>query len=234
MDSHPLADLFPPLSEADLVALTDDIAANGLLHPIVVFQGKILDGRHRRIACGRSGVTPRFEEFPGDEAAAVEYVRSVNLLRRHMSTSQKAMIAVKLAALVEGLTQREAANQMGISRRQVSYAAEVVHRGVPELVDGITRGDLTVGTARDIVRLSPAEQVLALNRRIDRRSRRTDPAVWARQRLVHAVDAVENALAAMPDADDAEEFYRDICRRLIEAAQNAARRLQDPRETSGT
>jgi hypothetical protein len=46
-ESHPLADIFPPMTKAELAALAEDIKANGLQLPIVLFEGKILDGRSR-------------------------------------------------------------------------------------------------------------------------------------------------------------------------------------------
>ena len=35
-----------------------DIVRNDLIHPIVLFEGKILDGRHRYHACLEAGVVP--------------------------------------------------------------------------------------------------------------------------------------------------------------------------------
>src|SRR6266404_1786902 len=45
---HPAADLFPPLSEAELKELAANIKANGLLHAIVIDEDlNLLDGRNR-------------------------------------------------------------------------------------------------------------------------------------------------------------------------------------------
>jgi hypothetical protein len=52
LKNHPYADLFPMMSTAELEALTADIAANGLRHPIVRYKGMVLDGRNRLLACG--------------------------------------------------------------------------------------------------------------------------------------------------------------------------------------
>ena len=77
LKAHPLADLLPTISDTDLTALAEDIAANGLNHPIVMHDGMILDGRHRYRACRQVGVTPRFREFDG-----VSPARSLRDLRR--------------------------------------------------------------------------------------------------------------------------------------------------------
>ena len=42
---HELADVFPLLPEAELDSLTEDIRQHGLREPIVLYQGKVLDGR---------------------------------------------------------------------------------------------------------------------------------------------------------------------------------------------
>lgn len=61
-ETHPAADVFPMLDEAQLDSLARDIRAHGLKHPIMRLDGKILDGRNRLSACLRAGVEPRFAE----------------------------------------------------------------------------------------------------------------------------------------------------------------------------
>jgi ParB-like chromosome segregation protein Spo0J len=78
-DFHPLADAFPLLEGREFMDLSDDIAANGLLNPVIIFEGKILDGRNRYRACLAAGVEPFRREFEGDFAAARRFVISENL-----------------------------------------------------------------------------------------------------------------------------------------------------------
>jgi hypothetical protein len=62
---HPACLAFPLLPEEELQELAEDIKLRGLLHPIVVFHGQILDGRNRLAACEVAGVAPRFIEWSG-------------------------------------------------------------------------------------------------------------------------------------------------------------------------
>lgn len=98
-EHHPAAALFPMMDDFDLAELAADIKANGLLEPIVLFEGKILDGRNRDIACREAGVEPRFEDANGI-GSPILYVVSKNLHRRHLTVSQRAAIAAEVAEML--------------------------------------------------------------------------------------------------------------------------------------
>ncbi|MGC4067262.1 MAG: ParB N-terminal domain-containing protein [Polyangiaceae bacterium] len=97
MKVHPYAELFPELDENALRALADDIAKNGLLHPICLLDGQILDGRNRWKACQLAHVEPRTVAFTGSDP--VGFVLSMNLRRRQLTPSQLATLGVELEAL---------------------------------------------------------------------------------------------------------------------------------------
>jgi DNA modification methylase len=91
---HPAADLFPMLSDTELADLAKDIKEHGLVHPVVMFKGVLLDGRNRLAACKIAEVEPTFNEYDGDDPIA--FVISVNVMRRQLSRSQLACVAVEL------------------------------------------------------------------------------------------------------------------------------------------
>jgi hypothetical protein len=158
---HPAAGLFPMPSEAVLKELADDVKANGLAHPVVLEPaGRILDGCIRLAACKMAGVEPRFATYSGDNPIA--FIVSANLLRRHLSESQRAMIAAKIAQLTHGGDRRsdQAANLrleipnasvaaaiLQISERSVASAVVVRKHGSPELIHDVEAGKVSVSAA---------------------------------------------------------------------------------------
>src|SRR5688500_14520008 len=103
MNFHPLAELFPLIEGYEFAGLVDDIRKNGLREPVMLLRGQVLDGRNRLRACEMAGVACRFEEYTGNDP--VGYVVSLNLRRRHLDESQRAMVAAKLATLRRGANQ---------------------------------------------------------------------------------------------------------------------------------
>lgn len=98
LPAHPAADLFPLIQGVEFDdELVADIAANGVREPVVLHDGKILDGRNRHRAAIAAGVDCPTREYDGDDP--VGFVISANLRRRHLNESQRAMIADMLATL---------------------------------------------------------------------------------------------------------------------------------------
>jgi N6-adenosine-specific RNA methylase IME4 len=100
---HPAANLFPLMQEEELQGLSKDIQANGQRDPIVILEGKILDGRNRWKACKLAEVEPRIRlvtllEIGG---SPTQFVLSTNLHRRHLSAIQKASVAADALPLFE-------------------------------------------------------------------------------------------------------------------------------------
>jgi hypothetical protein len=90
---HPLAKMIPVIAQGDLDRLIDDIKKHGVIDPLVMFEGKVLDGRNRLAVASVLGATVELEDFDGDKAAARSYVWSANAARRHLSMPQIALAA---------------------------------------------------------------------------------------------------------------------------------------------
>jgi hypothetical protein len=136
---HPVADIFPMLTEDELAELAADIADRGLLHPIVLdTEGRVLDGRNRSAACRIAGVEPRFETYTGDDPDG--YALAANGQRRDMSKSRKAMVAARsLLVTNNSMSANAAAKAIGVSQSLMAKAVVVLNH-VPELVDDVIAG----------------------------------------------------------------------------------------------
>ena len=178
-EAHPAANIFPMMPESDLEEMAADIKENGLLNPIEIFEGKIIDGRNRYRACQKIGLRPRFYEIQtGEDFDAVSYVLSLNLHRRHLTTSQRAMVAVKVEKVYakeaekrmlagkaiadpranlpqgNGKARDQAAEMLNVGGRSVSDAKKVFGDGIDELAEKVTQGEVSVSAAAKAANLN--------------------------------------------------------------------------------
>jgi hypothetical protein len=162
MKFHPLCSLFPVLSGPDLAALAADIKTHGQREPILLFNGEILDGRNRFKACEIAGVKPRFKKFTGDDPAAL--VASLNLHRRHLTDSQRAMLAAELMEVKGpiGPSLEEAAKLTSTSTRSVKRARQVKRLGSADLKKAVLSGAVAVSKAAKVSHLPKQKQIAAL------------------------------------------------------------------------
>jgi ParB-like chromosome segregation protein Spo0J len=91
---HRVAGIFPLMQGTEFDELVADIKENGLrdtiwLHP----NDSIIDGRNRYRPCLKAGVEPQFRTWDGN-GDLLAFVVSTNLHRRHLNTSQKAVVAL--------------------------------------------------------------------------------------------------------------------------------------------
>ncbi|KAB2788147.1 S-adenosylmethionine-binding protein [Brucella anthropi] len=164
--AHPLADMFPMIPEAERRLLADDIVTFGQRDPIILLDGMVLDGRNRQWACGFADVEPIYEEYTGDDP--LNFVLSKNLHRRHLTESQRALIAAAIVDWERGINQttagganlptRRAAERLSISERAVKSAKRVIQQGAPELLDAIRSGKVTIHAGEAISELQHSEQ----------------------------------------------------------------------------
>ncbi len=174
---HPACKLFPEIGKEELNALAEDIKERGLLQPIVLYEGKILDGRNRYRACRLAGVKPRFVKWEGS-GSPLAWVLSTNLHRRHLTASQRAVVALDVLPMLAaeakqrqrqsaGRGRKKVAKESATSTGKASVAAAKVARTnatyvemaktiqvvAPELIAHIRSGDISVPEAKQIATL---------------------------------------------------------------------------------
>lgn len=171
MDLHPLCELFPRMTETEFTALKVDIEVNGLRQAIITLDGKILDGANRYRACTELGVPPIMTSYTGRDPLA--YVLSANLHRRHLDASQRSLIASNVANMRQGersdlpsiggkLSRSDAGKLLNVSEKSVERAAKVITDGVPELVEAVKSGTISVSAAAVVATLPKPAQVAAV------------------------------------------------------------------------
>ena len=165
MKFHPIANIFPLMTETEISSLADDISKNGLIEPIITHEGTILDGRNRYLACQKANVEPNYVPFSSCDP--LSFVISLNLKRRHLNESQRAMVAAKLAnieredTLKQGsrsanlpigkISQTQAAKLLNVSDRSIRDAKSIL-KDAPEKVKAIEYGERTVHQVKRDIR----------------------------------------------------------------------------------
>jgi DNA modification methylase len=177
MQPHKYAQLFPMACENELTEMAEDIKSRGLINHIILLDDKILDGRNRYEACKRAKVEPLFTPYLGSDPLGD--VISWNLHRRHLSTSQRAALAVEMEPMFEEAAKKnmsagggdkktglpklakaisapvhareKAASALKISHGIVGSAKEVRAKS-PELFEKVKAGEIRVNEAKKEIR----------------------------------------------------------------------------------
>lgn len=197
---HELALVFPPMTESEFAAFKQDIREHGQHEPITLYEGKILDGIHRYRACRELGREPRVVRFEGNPRAAAQLVLGRNFHRRHLSTSQRAMVAAEMCKLRPRgnagnspyLTAAQASTLMGVSEDLVRDAKRLLRHGDEELLQAVRQGVQTVSAAvqekdrkKDKARFTFLEQFAQrFDRAIQGHSQRDAEVVYAAKPLL--------------------------------------------------
>lgn len=183
MEFHEIANLFPMLDGEEYEQFRADIACNGQIEPIWIYQGKIIDGRNRYRACLDLGIEPHYREWGGNGSLAA-FVVSLNIHRRHLSSSQRAVIALDILPALEeeakkrelagkkfdptekvpegsGEARQQAASLVGTNPHYVSDAKKLKEQA-PELLDRVRSGELSLkdasNKAKHKERTAPVEE----------------------------------------------------------------------------
>jgi hypothetical protein len=179
---HPVAALFPMMTDNEIEDLATDIKANGLVHPIILgdwLDGAetvhgLIDGRNRLRACEIAEVEPHYGELNGQDPVA--FIISSNISRRHMTVGQIAMTLALSAQLnpkeeeqvstgtgrnLRGRPkggQSELARKAGIPQQRISEARLVIEYA-PDLIDGVMTHTVALDNAyRTALERKKAEQ----------------------------------------------------------------------------
>ena len=168
LEPHPASQIFPLLEGAEFDALMEDLRTHGQRNPIVLCDGMILDGRNRYRAMLALGLAPKFVHWTSGNLEA--YVISQNIMRRHLTPAQRAMIVAALPTLDAGhvkaqkqqvsdgvgkptpLSLQEAADLAGVHRTTVAEAKVILNKGTDNLIAAVKSGAVGMSRAVEEIR----------------------------------------------------------------------------------
>ncbi len=161
---HPAANIFPMMSDAEYAGLLEDIRDNGQREDCLFWREQLIDGRNRYKACMELGIEPS-ECMLDDDQDPVSYVISANLHRRQLSTSQRAIVAARLATLGHGSNQHKekeesqncpssldyTAAALSVSKSSIKAAKKVIESKSNPLIEAVKNGSVTVSLAAKLI-----------------------------------------------------------------------------------
>lgn len=162
---HPDAELVPAMSKEDYEALKQSLSQAGLMKPIELLDGKVIDGVHRQKACDELGLDADYIDIDIGEMDPLEYVYHSAGPRRHLTKNQKSLLVALLANRIaenkgtsKTLAFEEASQSSGISKPLIFSADQVNIKGSAALKDAVLTGKIPVKQAAHIANLPKSEQ----------------------------------------------------------------------------
>lgn len=149
LEQHPIAQkLFPGgMSEEEFTAFCEDVEERGILMPVTIHEGKVLDGWHRYRAHLRTGKPFDRIEYKGKDPAG--YVAACNAMRRKLSSLQKALCGAKLH-LDHAISQRDICRRFSISNTVLTMVLKAIDNRCTKVISRIENdSDYTRGMLRE-------------------------------------------------------------------------------------
>lgn len=130
LERHELSLMFGDMPEDERLEMQEDIRANGLREPIVLLDGKILDGWHRYLClCALGKPLNKYNSYEfdpvEDKCDATTYVHSRNLFRRQLTADERVrIVAMQMGYESPGRGGKQSARK-GPTMEAVAAAAKV-------------------------------------------------------------------------------------------------------------
>jgi hypothetical protein len=218
---HPLSAAFPPMTPEEFESLRESVHVNGVLNPITIYEGMVLDGWHRYQAALELGMDCPEAELE-DWIDPKDFVLAQNKNRRHITMAQLAMATTavhewhpahrpnKSAGPAElSKTSAELAEIAGTSTRTIDQAKSVLRNASPEVQEAVKSGKIGLEKAQKISKLPKDKQAAAIDK----------PIAPERPRLTEDYGPDENELKAMELAQQAD---LELLNKMLEADEALA------------
>lgn len=187
---HPLSAAFPAMADADYQSLKDSIEASGVLNPITIYEGQVIDGWHRYRAANELSM-----ECPEQVLEAwidpKDFVLAQNKNRRHITAAQLAMATTAVYAWAPvgfnqhtqaggagtahpPKTNKELAELSGVSERTIKQAKVVQEKAAPEVKEAVRQGKVGLEKAVAIAKAPVEQQKEAISKPLPKKSQVAD------------------------------------------------------------
>ena len=183
LKQHPLSAAFPSMSAEEFSELKDSIAVNGVLNPITIYQGMVIDGWHRYTAANQLNMECAEVELE-DWIDPRDFVIAQNKTRRHITAAQLAMATTAVyawnkvgrpqntagtaqlntAGTAQFKSAKELAQIAGVGVRSIQQAKAVQTNAAPEVKQAVKDGRIGLEKASAIAKLPAAEQAQAIEK----------------------------------------------------------------------
>jgi len=231
-ERHPLSAAWGDMSDDEFQELKDSLDNIGLQNPIVMYEGQVIDGWHRYIACEELGVPFKTVELaPGVDPQY--FVISTNS-RRNQTKAQKAIALSMVFAwgrhgenqhtkrtgteYPSSLTSQQIAAEAGVSEKTIKQAKQVITNASPEVIQAVQDGKIGLVKGSTISKLPKEQQAEAINRPMPKAVEQIPVDEGPSDEELRAGELREKFdreyIEKLLDADDKLKFCNDEIKRL--------------------
>jgi ParB-like chromosome segregation protein Spo0J len=237
-ERHELSALDGDMSADDFKMLIDSIDINGVLEPVMFWEGKILDGWHRYLACQELKIASfRKMEYEGNDPSGYVFAKS---LRKSKTPFERGALIVGLqnwetkrgrpslslkgldgkSCTSTGLTISEQAAAAGVSESTIHHVKNI-KGGIPELEEAVKAKKISIKDAAEIARLPNEEQKEALEKKLQEKEEKKNKTKKDKPKKLDTVplDVYE---ALQKEFDD----LQDHCENLVATLKRCEFELQ--------
>jgi hypothetical protein len=192
LKQHPLSAAFPSMTAEEFQMLKDSVDNAGVLNPITIFDGMVIDGWHRYRAAKETGVDCPCVELADTDPQ--DFVMAQNKTRRHITLAQLVLATAlvyqwrqvgnpgfSLSRTECGIAKSTAvmAGIAGVGQRSMEQGKAIATSAAPEIFEAINRGDIGLPKAAAISKLPKSEQAAALKKPLPKPIAKPAPVVEA-------------------------------------------------------
>lgn len=210
------------MTPEEFQSLKDSIDSHGVLNPITIYEGMVIDGWHRYHAAMVLGMDCPEAELE-DWIDPKDFVLAQNKNRRHITAAQLAVATTEVyswvsrgrqnkSVLTTDLTKTtsELAKLSGVSESSIEKAKSVLKNASSEVKEAVKSGKIGLYKAQEISKLPKGEQAAAIDKPI---------IAPERPRLTEDYGPSESELKAMELSQQADQ---ELMNKMLEADEALA------------